>query len=656
MTPEAAARTTLEQAYATATLIREVEQRLLELFAAGKLFGTVHTCIGQELVGVAVALALADGDLIFSNHRCHGHFLARTGNVEGLIAEIMGKASGVCGGRGGSQHLCDRSRGFFSSGIQGGIVPVAAGLALSLEMRGTEDVAVVFVGDGTLGEGALYETLNIISKWELPLLVVLENNGYAQSTPQGQTLAGDISSRAAAFNLPFTLGSTWEPEKLLEQAAECVAYVRRHRRPMFFQVDTYRLMAHSKSDDDRDRAEVDSYWKKDPLRLFFDEYPNAATRMQEHAKIQVDGAVARALEAPYTQNAQKKWECSSVEKLHWRQIPSEVGDRAVVSIRESLKRNMQRDSRIVLLGEDIESPYGGAFKVTRGLSDEFPGRVRNTPISEASIVGIGNGMALGGFLPVCEIMFGDFLTLAADQLINHASKFRYMYNEQVQVPLIVRTPMGGRRGYGPTHSQSLEKHFLGLPDTRVLALNSRVDPGAIYDSLFAGIDRPTLVVENKLLYTLRLDAPVPNGFLLEQSDEPFPTCRLRPSCPPQVTVFCYGGVLPYVEQAIARAFDELELVAEVICPTQLYPFNPSPVVESLERTHRLLIVEEGLSFAALGSELLAQIVEQAPGVLRTAKRLGPPPHPIPSSGPLELDLLPNPDSIFAALETLSRHA
>ena len=155
----------LQQVFATSYLIREVERRLLELFTAGKLFGTVHTCIGQELVGVAVAQSLRPGDFLFSNHRCHGHFLARTGNVDGLIAEVMGKQTGVCGGRGGSQHLCDLQHGFFSNGIQGGIVPVAAGLAYSQQLRGNENIAVVFIGDGTLGEGAVYEALNIASKW-----------------------------------------------------------------------------------------------------------------------------------------------------------------------------------------------------------------------------------------------------------------------------------------------------------------------------------------------------------------------------------------------------------------------------------------------------------------------------------------------------------
>jgi 2-oxoisovalerate dehydrogenase E1 component len=198
---DAALRNPTMQMFASAALIREVEQRLLDLFAAGKLFGTVHTCIGQELTGIAIAQALQAGDIIFSNHRCHGHFLARTGNVDGLIAEIMGRQSGVCGGRGGSQHLCDVENGFFSNGVQGGIMPVAAGLAFSQQLRGQNKIGVVFIGDGTLGEGVVYETFNIAGKWALPLLIVLENNSYAQSTSQTQTLSGDILARAAAFGI-----------------------------------------------------------------------------------------------------------------------------------------------------------------------------------------------------------------------------------------------------------------------------------------------------------------------------------------------------------------------------------------------------------------------------------------------------------------------
>lgn len=641
--------------FETAALIREAEQRLLELFAKGKLFGTVHTCIGQEFVGIAIARALEPGDQIFSNHRCHGHFLARTGNVEGLIAEIMGRQSGVCGGRGGSQHLCDVEHGFFSNGIQGGIVPVSAGLAMSSKLRGTRRIAVVFIGDGTLGEGTVYETLNLASKWQLPLLIVLENNGYAQSTPLSQNLAGDIAARATAFGVRTEKGSTWDPEGLADMAVRAVAEVRQTGSPLFLIVDTYRLMAHSKSDDNRNVAEVESHWTKDPLRKFVEENPHEANSLQTMAKDRLDEAVSRAEKSPYASDPRITRESDTFGKVTWSRSETPGNDRAVSLIREALQRNMTRDSRILLLGEDIESPYGGAFKVTQGLSDDFPGRVRNTPISEAAIVGIANGLALGGLLPVCEIMFGDFLALAADQIINHAAKFRFMYNEQVRVPLVIRTPMGGRRGYGPTHSQSIEKHFLGLPDTLVLALHERFDPGKVYDRLFASIDGPTIVVENKLLYATRLGAAVPEGFVLENTDERYPTTRMRPCYKPDVTVVCYGGMLPYVEEAMIAAFEEEEILAEMVCPLQLYPLNAWPVLESLQQTNKLLVVEEGHSFAAFGAELVAQIQERRPGLLARCKRLGSPEHPIPSCGPLELSLLPGPESIKKAIKDLVRN-
>src|SRR5262249_39185940 len=278
----------------------------------------------------------------------------------------------------------------------------------------------------------------------------------------------------------------------------------------------------------------------------------------------------------------------------WRRAADVPAERVVTLLHDALRRNLCRDGRIVLIGEDIEGPYGGAFKVTKDLSREVPGRVRNTPISEAAIVGLGNGLALLGLVPVCEIMFGDFLTLAADQLVNHASKFRYMYKGRVEPKLVVRTPMGGKRGYGPTHSQSLEKHFLGLPGTMMLALHHRHDPGRIYDALFAAIDRPTIVIENKLLYGLRAGDSAPEGFVLEETEEPFPTSRIRPLGEPDVTILCYGGMLPDVEKALEPLFEEHEIACEVVCPTRIYPLDPRPVLESVLRTGRLLVVEEGL--------------------------------------------------------------
>jgi 2-oxoisovalerate dehydrogenase E1 component len=634
---------------AQAFLIRGVERRLLDLFAQGKLFGTVHTCIGQEWTGIAIAEALIEGDRIFTSHRGHGHFLARTGAVEGLIAEVMGRQAGVCGGRGGSQHLC--AAGVYSNGIQGGIVPVAAGLAWAEQLRGSGRIAVVFIGDGTLGEGVIYETFNIAAKWNLPLLIVLENNRYAQSTAQEQTLAGDIEARAAAFGIATECADTWDPARLLAVVARAVAAVRRGDGPVFLRVDTDRLMAHSKGDDDRDPALVRTFWDRDVLTRFARECPEEAAQFEAEAAAKIDAAVALAEASPWTP-APSLPPAHPEGPITWLRTRIAEPERVVNAIHAALKRALARDERVILLGEDIGGPYGGAFKVTKNLSLEFPGRVRNTPISEAAIVGLGNGLALAGMVPVCEIMFGDFLTLAADQLINHSSKFSYMYNNNVEPKLVVRTPMGGKRGYGPTHSQSLEKHFLGLPGTRMLALHHRYDPGLLYDTLFQTIDRPTLVIENKLLYGLRTGDRAPEGFALEHTDELFPTTRIRPEGQPDATILCYGGMLADVEKALDPLFEEEELVCEVICPTQLYPLDPRPVLESLERTGRLLIVEEGIGFSAFGAEVVAQVVERAPGALRQLRRLAAPEHPIPSCGPLEKALLPGTEHVIAAVKEL----
>jgi len=557
----------------------------------------------------------------------------------------MGKQNGMCGGRGGSQHIC--SQGFYSNGIQGGIVPVAAGLAMAQKVTGTGFIAVVFIGDGTLGEGTLYESLNIASMWKLPLLVVLENNYYAQSTSQRQTLAGSILARGEAFGIKTAHANTWDPEELMTTAADCMGYVRNEGRPLFLQIDTYRLMAHSKGDDDRDPEEVKEYWAKDPIEIFRQHTDlKQIEKIDQKIQTSIDMAVSRSDATPYSAMSAVDDEGLDSTTVEWMATHIPSTDRMVNAIHLSLQRNMQRNDKIMLMGEDIEGPYGGAFKVTKNLSQEFPGRVRNTPISESALVGLGNGMALNGLLPVCEVMFGDFLGLAFDQLLNHASKFRYMYNEQVRVPLVVRTPMGGKRGYGPTHSQSIEKHFMGLPGTRMLALHSRYDPGLVYDEVFSSIDRPTIIIENKLLYGLRVTDQVPNGFVLEHSHEQFPTTRIRPLGDPDLTLLCYGGMLVDVERAIQQLCDEHEIVCEILCPLQLFPLNPWPVIESLRKTHKLLIVEEGISFAALGSELLAQISECVPGLLQQVRRLASPRHPIPSSGPLEKRCLPGESHII----------
>ena len=627
-----------------AFLSRMVDEKLLELFSHGKIYGTVHTCIGQEFSGAVVGSLLEKGDSLFSNHRCHGHFLSFVGDTTGLIAEIMGKTNGVCGGKGGSQHLC--KDGFYSNGIQGGIAPVTAGLAFARKLRGNRKISVVFIGDGTLGEGLVYETLNIASKWNLPVLFVLENNGYSQSTEQSETLAGEILDRAKAFAIQTSRGDTWNWEELYSTAKQAVDYVRNQSKPAFLQIDTFRLKAHSKGDDNRPRSLVEPFEKKDPLNLLLQSGDPAVKQILSELEVEIGEAVIAADKAPYP-----TWSPSNASPLplQWMEISAKK-KRMGAAINEAFKQLMARHENLVFIGEDVMSPYGGAFKISQGLSDAHPDRVKNTPISEAAIVGIGTGLAMEGFRPFVEIMFGDFMTLTLDQLLNHAAKFEAMYQGQVKPNLVVRTPMGGGRGYGPTHSQTLDKHFLGIPGLRVVAVNSLMEPEAIYSNFLTSNTGPTVLIENKRLYGLDIASKLPEGFRAYASNELFPTVHIKPLAQKaDITLLGYGGVSDLLIAAAETLFTEHDLIAQILCPTQIYPFDVRPLLPLLRETSSLAIVEEGQGFGSFGSEILAQLAEHEPSLLSRVRRIGPPAEIIPACAPLEKEMLPSAASIVSAV-------
>lgn len=333
------------------------------------------------------------------------------------------------------------------------------------------------------------------------------------------------------------------------------------------------------------------------------------------------------------------------------------------SLNTALRLALVSNENVYILGEDILDPYGGAFKVTRGLSTDFPSRVLTTPISEAAIVGVATGMALRGLRPVVEIMFGDFITLAADQLINHAVKFHWMYNDQVRVPLVIRTPMGGRRGYGPTHSQTLEKLFLGVPGLRVMAPCNLNAPGDLLFHAIADDEDPVLFIENKLLYLLPVqDANSLGDFTLNQANaslasippfSPLPpspyaptyTLLLRDAPPPTLTMVAYGYMAELCRQAALQLAYEDELFTELVIPTQLSPVDILPIIDSASETQRLLVIEEGTGTLGWGAEIVAKATEILGSNLQVVRRLAGWDLPIPASVPLESAILPGVEDI-----------
>lgn len=635
---------------ARALLIRRTEETLLELFSRGLINGTIHTCVGQEFSAVAFAGQLSPGDFVFSNHRCHGHYIAFSGDCRGLIAELMGKSTGVCGGIGGSQHLC--AGGFFSNGIQGGITPVAAGMALANKMRRKSQIGVVYIGDGTLAQGVVYETMNIVSAWKIPLLFVCENNYYAQSTPQHVNLAGDILNRAAAFGVKAFRGNTWSPADLVSQAGSCINNVRATGAPAFFLVDTYRLNPHSKGDDTRDIREVSRYEKTDPLNLFADLAPKEYTELKGEIDARIH-TIVEQIESEPDPDTYSYLPCIPAPKPPaWKPLAS-IAQRQAKLINAFFMDQMARDESLIFIGEDVADPYGGAFKISRNLSQKYPDRVLTTPISEQAIAGVANGLALAGFRPYLEIMFGDFVTLALDQIINHASKFHHMYNRQVNCPIVIRTPMGGRRGYGPTHSQTLDRFLVGIDNVKTIALNTLTDPRKIYEAIHRLETHPVIVIENKTDYTRKIHHRSITNFRFEQSDESYPVVRVRPlTSAPTVTIVAYGGAAGIVIEAVDPIFEELDHKPEVIIPTQISPVDIKPIVESVQATNTLVVVEEGPGFAGIGSELIASVVAAVNEKISTA-RLAAAPVPIPAARTLEDKVLPAYSDVVEAIRRIT---
>ncbi len=278
--------------------IRRFEETVLEKFPSGVFAGTTHTYLGQEANAVGVLLQRKTGDVVVSNHRCHGHFLAYGGDPRALFAELMGRQTGVCGGRGGSQHL--HWRNFYSNGVLGGTLPLATGMALAEKYLLSGAVAIAFLGDGAFGEGVVYEALNLAALWSAPILFVVENNRIAQTTPVELALAGNIRSRFYAFGIQAHELDTSDVLEILPASRELLQAIRANNGPQALILNTVRFGPHSKGDDTRDPEEITRLREqRDPVRIHGSRLDSAA-RLQIEAEVdtEISSAFARALEDP----------------------------------------------------------------------------------------------------------------------------------------------------------------------------------------------------------------------------------------------------------------------------------------------------------------------------------------------------------------------
>ena len=333
------------------------------------------------------------------------------------------------------------------------------------------------------------------------------------------------------------------------------------------------------------------------------------------------------------------------------------GERCARVLNQALTEAFEAREEVYLLGEDVLDPYGGAFNVTRGLSERWPERVITTPISEASLFGVATGMALRGYRPILEIMFGDFLALGFDQIVNGISKFREMYDDQVRLPLVVRLPMGGRRGYGPTHSQSLEKFLVGVPNITVVAASECHDLRAMVHDAIA-LDEPVFLIENKVMYGRAQRRPVEGrveGLRCVEGPGPFPALTFSGNDFEEsaATIVTYGGMLPIVLEAVTELIMEEEIFCEVVALGRLLPLQLDPVLESVARSGALVTAEEGSLTGGVGAEVAARVQELAWSDLRLpVRRVAATDGIIPSAPGLESARLPGVRDVVEAVTAL----
>ncbi len=643
-------------------LIRAFEEAMAREFAAGHLpTEALHLSIGQEACAVGACFALQEDDYMSTTHRGHGHMLARGADLNAMVAELLGKATGLCHGLGGTMHVTDARIGALgANGIVGASSLIAVGAALSARLRRSSQIALAFLGDGATAQGMFHEALNFAAVFDLPALFFVENNHYAEFTPlKGHTRLEHLADRARGHGLPGVTidgNDVWLVYQTVQEAAQ---RARRGEGPTLIEAITYRWSGHTEGETARYRTEEEiAAWKaNDPItrweqRLQEEGLLSAddclAIRRQAHQAVEQAVVQARADPEPEMKHMIASLYAPEPATLY-RPIESHPATRKVsvsTALWEALAEEMARDERVYVIGEDVRA--GGYFAVTAGLVDEFgPQRVIDTPISEYAIVGSSVGAAMTGMRPVAEIEFSDFLTCAMDPLVNQAAKLRFMSGGQYALPLVVRTPGGGGIGMAAQHSQSLEAWLMHIPGLILIAPGTAYDAKGLLKSAIRS-NNPVVFFENKLLYADT--GSIPEGEYLA----PIGVADIKRSGQ-DVTLVAVGAMVPLALEVATQLETTQGISAEVVDVRTLAPCDWDTILRSALKTRRLVVVEGGPLTAGFGAECIARVGQVAWHQLKAPpQRVAALDMPIPYNRALENAVIPNQERIIQAVQAVLR--
>ncbi|HXP32668.1 MAG TPA: dehydrogenase E1 component subunit alpha/beta [Acidimicrobiales bacterium] len=636
--------------------IRGFERRVAALYRDGEVPGFVHLSIGQEAAAVGACWPLGPADVITSTHRGHGHCLAKGMEPLPMFAELLARDGGTNRGRGGSMHVADPTVGVFgANGIVAAGLPIAAGAATAAQLRGDGTVTVAFFGDGAPAAGAFHEAVNLAAVWHLPLVFFCENNGYAEFSPTSSQHAATLEQRAGGYGVGYVGVDGNDVVATAAAMAEVVAGVRTGSGPVLVEAATYRWHGHYEGDPERYRSaeEVRAWGERDPIALHEQRLRQAGVHdddikaLESSVAGELDEAVeaARALPAP---------DAASLGEYLVRARPAIVepatpdGDapvfRTMDAVRTALEAELESDDRVFVAGIDV-GEGGNVFGLTRGLRDRFGDRVRDTPISETAIVGLGVGAAMAGMRPVVELMYLDFLGVCFDQLLNQAAKLPFMTGGAAQMALTVRTQFGAGRSSGSQHSQSLEAMLAHVPGLTVVMPST---PADTYGLLRASIEDPNPVVfiENRLLYGMKGPQP-PADHLV-----PIGTAAVVQAGTDVTVVSVSRMVHECLAAAEAVAGDGISV--EVIDLRTVAPLDMDTVLTSVTKTGRLLVAHEAVVPFGIGAEIAAVVVREAFWDLDAPiERIGAAATPPPYAPELEQAWLPGRDDVVEAIRRLA---
>jgi 2-oxoisovalerate dehydrogenase E1 component len=621
---------------------RMVEEKMLVLLRQGRI-SKWFSGIGQEAVSVGVTAALEKEEFLFTMHRNLGVFTTRQVPLERLFCQWQGKMPGFTKGRDRSFHF-----GAPDFGIVGMIshlgpqLSLAGGVGLASNLAQSGQVAVAFTGEGGTSQGEFHEALNVAAVWNLPVIFVIENNGYGLSTPTAEQYAcQDLVDRAVGYGMD---GHKIDGNNILEvydTVSKLAKSMRKNPRPVLLECHTFRMRGHEEASGTKyvPKELMETWAKKDPISNF-ETFLKAEGILTEETikayrkefKQEIEAGLAVAYATPDVQ-ADIETELTDLFAAHTSVTTtapsSKLSDKRLVdAISDGLRQAMEKYDNLVLMGQDI-ADYGGVFKITDGFTKQFgKDRVRNTPLCESAIVGIGVGLSLKGYKSMMEMQFADFATCGFNQIINNVAKLHYRWGQNVD--MVIRMPTGGGVGAGPFHSQSNEAWFFHTPGLKIVYPSNPYDAKGLLLAAFED-PNPVMYFEHKALYR-SLSAEIPDDYYTVEIGK---AAIAREGN--DATIITYGNAVHWAKQAA----DTLAADIEVVDLRTLLPLDYETIAASVKKTNRVLLLHEDTMIGGIGGELSAYISEHLFEHLDApVKRVASLDTPFPFAKDLERQFLP----------------